>query len=223
MAIYVLPHQPAASFLLIRYLVLLPWSLKARVRNEPVSAQNDVLRALFPPDRFQDDYAWLVNQHQTNPPVAVVGRIRHIIATVFDTTGTLSTSRQDLASHSNTAVAASDSKYLYSPVTFFEPRTHELELTLGVIDRLFSSPIPPTYSRHLSRVLVLQFVFMPISLVAAMPLASVMGIALATMIAAYVFMGIDEVGIEIERVFTLMPLQQLCASLQKTVRGQVSP
>lgn len=34
------------------------------------------------------------------------------------------------------------------------------------------------------------------------------GVACATTVAAYVFIGLDEVGMEIENVFQIMPMQQ---------------
>jgi predicted membrane chloride channel (bestrophin family) len=46
------------------------------------------------------------------------------------------------------------------------------------------------------------------------------GVIVATMIAAYTFIGLDEVGMEIERPSVLLPLQQLAASIQNAVRDQ---
>lgn len=46
------------------------------------------------------------------------------------------------------------------------------------------------------------------------------GVTLATTVAAYVLVGIDEVGIEIENVFLLLPFQQISAACQNDVRDQ---
>ena len=60
---------------------------------------------------------------------------------------------------------------------------------------------------------------LPVSLLAAGRLET-WGVALVTTIAAYVFVGLDEVGMEIENAFQLLPLQQLAAATQKDVQDQ---
>jgi predicted membrane chloride channel (bestrophin family) len=47
---------------------------------------------------------------------------------------------------------------------------------------------------------------------------STISIVIATAISSYVLIGIDEVGMEIENAFQLLPLQQLSANLQNAVR-----
>ena len=58
----------------------------------------------------------------------------------------------------------------------------------------------------------------PISLLSAG--VSPIGTIVASTIASYVFIGIDEVGMEIENAFQLLPLQQLAAASQNAVRDQ---
>jgi predicted membrane chloride channel (bestrophin family) len=52
---------------------------------------------------------------------------------------------------------------------------------------------------------------------------SVAGVVLPTAVATYVLVGIDEVGMEIENAFRLLPLQQLAAAAQNGVRDQIVP
>ena len=106
-----------------------------------------------------------------------------------------------------------------STQVIIEDRIRELETVVGVCERLFSSPIPPTYTRHLSRVMSLWLFLLPVNLIAMANLKTV-GVAFATSIATYVFVGLDEVGMEIEDVFKLLPLQQLAAATQRDVRDQ---
>ena len=113
----------------------------------------------------------------------------------------------------------------------FEEKIQVLEQVLGTYNRLVTSPIPPTYSRHLSRVLSIGLLAFPLSLLAKTTtmaatisltslVARLMGTALATSVAAYVLMGIDEVGMDIENAFRILPLQQMAASAQGMVAQQ---
>ena len=100
-----------------------------------------------------------------------------------------------------------------------EERLRGLEACVGGNERLFSSPIPPTYTRHLSRVISLWLLLLPVSLVVNGGL-STSATAFVVSIASYVFVGVDEVGMEIENVFQLLPLQQLAAVTQRDVQNQ---
>ena len=102
-----------------------------------------------------------------------------------------------------------------------EERIGDLEQVIGGCERLLGSPIPPTYSRHLSRVLSLWLICLPMSLVASN--IPTLVVFFATTAAAYVLVGIDEVGMEIENVFRLLPLQELAGALQNGVKDQFVP
>ena len=69
--------------------------------------------------------------------------------------------------------------------------------------------------------MVLSLLILPVSLVAAK--LSTTGVVLATTIASYVLIGIDEVGMEIENAFQLLPIQQLASAVQAAVRNQLLP
>ena len=107
----------------------------------------------------------------------------------------------------------------YQQIFLIEERLRELEACVGGNERLFSSPIPPTYSRHLSRVISLWLLLLPVSLVVNGGLGT-SATAFVVSIATYVFVGVDEVGMEIENVFQLLPLQQLAAVTQRDVQNQ---
>ena len=101
---------------------------------------------------------------------------------------------------------------------FIEDRLKELETSTGICERLYGSPIPPTYTRHLSRVMSLWLLLLPVSLVTTIGPTSTA--IITTTLAAYVFVGLDEVGMEIENCFQLLPLQQLAAAVQKDTYDQ---
>jgi putative membrane protein len=206
--VYLMPLEPEASILAMRHLTILGWLLKARVRDESEASQQQILRTML----TGEDYAWLSSQ-QGNRPIAITSRLRQITAIAFDRTQT-----QTPAVSGRTTSTTTTWNNSPHPLACVEDRIHQLETSLGVVERIFSSPIPPTYSRHLSRVMSLWLYIMPINLV-ALGLTRT-GVIIATMIASYVFIGIDEVGMEIERPSLLLPLQQLAGSIQNAVKDQ---
>lgn len=94
----------------------------------------------------------------------------------------------------------------------------ELESVLGVCKRLIGSPIPPTYTRHTSRVLCLYLGLLPIALVASK--ATLVSILVNISLLSYVLIGIDEIGVEIEHPFPLLPMYHLSKALQKNIGNQ---
>ena len=96
-----------------------------------------------------------------------------------------------------------------------DARLAEIEGSLGVCKRILGSPIPPTFSRHMSRALFLYLTLLPMGLVGAgVPPKAVI---LSSALIAYVLVGIDEIGIEIEHPFRLLPLCSLSTMLQRNV------
>ena len=69
-----------------------------------------------------------------------------------------------------------------------------LDLVVGSMERLFSSPLPPTMSRHIVRCLQLWLVGFPFVLAGTMAPISVAIWVFAT---SYAFVGIDEVGVQV--------------------------
>ena len=209
---YVYPLSPPAAILAVRHLSILGWLLKALVRGEDEDSQQQVLLQMLAnknrtceKTRTEDDseYQWLLQQPKRC--VAIPSRIRQICAMAMASTTTSSSIQQQQLQQQQLLIV--------------EERIRELEAVVGICERLFGSPIPPTYTRHLSRVMSLWLLLLPVSLIAAAQLRT-LGVAFVTSIAAYVFIGLDEVGMEIENVFRLLPLQQLAAAAQNDVQDQ---
>ncbi|KAL3923551.1 MAG: hypothetical protein SGARI_006195, partial [Bacillariaceae sp.] len=106
-----------------------------------------------------------------------------------------------------------------APLLLLEEQIAKLEAVVGGCERLHGSPIPPTYSRHLSRVMSMFLFFMPVGLVASG--MALINTVLVSAVASYVFVGIDEVGMEVENAFSLLPLQQLANAAHVGVRDQL--
>ena len=194
LANYIYPINPQAAILSVRYISIIGWILKAQFRGEDEASQREVLKLMLP----KNEYQWIIDeQSSAKHGVAMLSRIRQICT---------------LAMSSSTAQAVPTWGY------FLEDRLKEIETSAGICERLFGSPIPPTYTRHLSRVMSLWLLLLPVSLVTSIgPTATTV---ITTALAAYVFVGLDEVGMEIENVFQLLPLQQLAAAVQKDVHDQ---
>ena len=185
--VYVMPIDPETAILAARYLSILGWSIKAMVRNESANSQREVYELML----GKEEADWL--QAQTmKTPIAIVHRIRCLIAGV-----------------------SMNSSNFFTPHSSMESALDDLDASTGGCERLLGSPIPPTYSRHLSRIMCLFLAILPLSSVASgMPS---LGSMLASAIVSYVLIGVDEIGMEVENPFPLLPLQQMSAGLQNLV------
>ena len=91
------------------------------------------------------------------------------------------------------------------------------EMDLNVIDhmlstceRLFTSPIPPNMARHGMRCLMLWLLALPVTLAGSVP---PLLIVLWTAATSFIFLGIDELGAQVEQPFKIMPLWQVCVAV----------
>ena len=140
-----------------------------------------------------EEAKWLENS-PVDHPAAIVSRLRIQVAGLAD-------------------------KLPISAHLTMETRLSELESAIGTCKRIAASPIPPTYTRHLSRVLCVWLGLMPFALVGI----GVSSIALVIHVAltSYVFVGIDEISVEIENPFPILPMFHLCTNMQKNVVQQI--
>ena len=75
------------------------------------------------------------------------------------------------------------------------------------MERLFSSPLPPTMSRHIVRTMQLWLFGFPFVLAGTMAPLSTAVWVFAT---SYAFVGIDEVGVQVEQPFEIVPMTTIC-------------
>jgi putative membrane protein len=84
---------------------------------------------------------------------------------------------------------------------------------LGGCQRISKTPLPFAYVVHLRRALILYCFSLPFALVADFG----WGTVLDTLMVAYIFFGIEEIGVEIEHPFGLddndLPLEAICATI----------
>jgi len=185
-------EKSCSSLLMGRYLVLYAWSLKGLFRGEDDRA---VVQHLLP----EPEATWLLNA-AADRPTAIIFRLRRLI-------------QQQMMVKQQKSNASQQQHWI------MEERLCDLEMALGTCKRILGSPIPPTYTRHLSRVLVLYLFLLPFGFVGNVsPVAVLLNVALT----AYITIGLDEISVEIEHPFPLLPLFHLSKALQQNVANQYS-
>eukprot|EP00195_Chlamydomonas_chlamydogama_P001606 CAMPEP_0202924918 /NCGR_PEP_ID=MMETSP1392-20130828/79227_1 /ASSEMBLY_ACC=CAM_ASM_000868 /TAXON_ID=225041 /ORGANISM="Chlamydomonas chlamydogama, Strain SAG 11-48b" /LENGTH=475 /DNA_ID=CAMNT_0049618675 /DNA_START=90 /DNA_END=1517 /DNA_ORIENTATION=+ len=84
----------------------------------------------------------------------------------------------------------------------------------GGCDRILGTPVPLSYTRHTSRSLMLWLMTLPFAL---WPQAGWLSVP-AMMVISFIFVGIDEIGVEIEEPFAILPLLPLCRTISNDVK-----
>ena len=85
-----------------------------------------------------------------------------------------------------------------------------MEDAIGGCERLFRTPIPLSYTRHTSRLLLFWLGYLPLALFAELKWHALFVAPLLVLI----LFGIDEIGVELEEPFTLLPLETLCDAIK---------
>jgi len=206
---YVLPFSPRKALLVARYLALMGWAIKSWLREED---DTFLINFILPPEEAH----WLLSTSgKVVRPIAILTRLREICSTLI-ITATTTTGEIDMNKDRN--------HHGHNPINAMahlemEKRIYDLETSVGVMTRILGSPIPPTYTRHTSRVLCLYLCFLPLALIGSgvSPIALVITVALTS----YVLIGIDEMGLEMEHPFPIFPMQALATTMQKNIVDQV--
>jgi putative membrane protein len=94
---------------------------------------------------------------------------------------------------------------------------------IGGCERIRSTPLPFVYVVHLRRALILYCYTLPLALVDTYGWLTVP----ATLLLAYTFFGIEEIGVEIEDPFGFdcndLPLDQICAKIEANILTEPLP
>ena len=89
-------------------------------------------------------------------------------------------------------------------------RQTEFEDILGKSERILKTPIPLSYTRMTSRFLMLWLALLPVALYQNLGWSCVPTEAFI----AFCFMGIEEIGVQIEEPFSILALEAICGSVQ---------
>ena len=95
-----------------------------------------------------------------------------------------------------------------------ETAVKELHMCIGGCERIQSTPIPPSYTRHTSRSLMLWLLTLPFALWQTMGVVTVPAVFLVT----YLMLGVDEIGVQIEEPFAVLPVKPLAEVCERDVR-----
>jgi predicted membrane chloride channel (bestrophin family) len=84
-----------------------------------------------------------------------------------------------------------------------------------VCERLYRTPIPLVYTRHTGRFLGVYMLLLPMALWGE--LGGNWAVVPASVTIAVFLFGIEELGIQIEEPFSILPLDSMCDSMQATI------
>ena len=186
---YIIPNHPNTGCIIARYLCMSGWALKGTLRDEDDSAFIQNIMHSVPQESH-----WMLHQSDQTGlkhPHIIIYRLRNILASL---------KQDDVPS---------------MILLRMEEILYDIEAAIGICNRILTSPIPPTYTRHTSRILVLYLSILPIALV-GMGIGR-LGTTVTVACASYIIIGVDEIGLEIENPFPLMPLFGLSKGIQNEV------
>jgi ion channel-forming bestrophin family protein len=90
-----------------------------------------------------------------------------------------------------------------------------LEDAVGSCERILRTPIPLSYTRHSSRFMVIWLTALPLGLWQQCGWGTVP----LTLVISFLLLGIEEIGVQIEEPFSILPLEELCAEMEADLAG----
>ncbi|KAK9908952.1 hypothetical protein WJX75_005092 [Coccomyxa subellipsoidea] len=88
-------------------------------------------------------------------------------------------------------------------------------MNLAACERLLGQPIPVAYTRHTSRFLMTWASFLPIALYNRFQ----WGTPLVCAIITFLLFGVENIGVQIEQPFDVLPLRTFCQTLRTTIES----
>ena len=189
-------YPPEAAYTVVRLMAVFGWTFKARLRDGEKA--DEVIQAVLP----AEEAAWLLRQR--SPVVAIIGCVRQLLhqqqkqarppLSVLRPLGMLHPLSMLRAPARITLPRLGTQGHLDKHLQYkLERDLLELYQVVGGCERLFTSPIPPTFTRHVVRSMALWLLALPLALIGSMPPLAVVCFSTAT---AYIFLGIEELGVQ---------------------------
>ena len=90
---------------------------------------------------------------------------------------------------------------------------NQLRVAVGTCEKILRYPIPLSYTRHTSRFMIIWLACLPFALWdsagwAVIPITSLL---------SYLLLGIDQIGVQIEEPFGILPLEEICLDIKTEV------
>lgn len=81
----------------------------------------------------------------------------------------------------------------------------------GICDKIYSSPVPLVYTRHTARFLSLWALLLPFALYSVFSGTSEeLAVLPGSAILAFFLFGVDELAMQLEEPFSILPMQTFC-------------
>jgi predicted membrane chloride channel (bestrophin family) len=90
-----------------------------------------------------------------------------------------------------------------------------LEMAVGACERMSRQPIPLAYTRHTSRFIIVFLTFLPFALWPYLLWLT----APATAMLAFLLVGIENIGVQLEQPLDVLPLHRFCCATRKSVEA----
>lgn len=90
----------------------------------------------------------------------------------------------------------------------------ELSMAMENCDRIFTTPIPLVYTRLTARFLLLWLITFPMSLYNEFEMAKKFVVPFIIFMNSIFLFGIDDLGVQIEEPFSILPLANICYNIQ---------
>ncbi len=108
-------------------------------------------------------------------------------------------------------------------LVMIDQNTQQLIDYIGGCERIHKTPIPFAYMVHVRRALIMYCTFLPFALVGEFGWLTIP----ITFAVSYVFMGIEEIGVEIEDPFghdeNDLPLEAICGTIERNLLDMIRP
>lgn len=94
----------------------------------------------------------------------------------------------------------------------------ELGAALENCDRIYTTPIPLVYTRLTARFLLLWLMTFPLTLYNEFPMSKKWLVPIVIFMNSIFLLGIDDLGVQIEEPFSILPLANICYNIQSTAQ-----
>ena len=138
---------------------------------------------------------------------------------------------QLLSEQDRASAALLETSLVLDNIDVDEKRRVEIDKSLVIIgdavmscDRIFSSPVPLVYTRHTARFLSLWILVMPFAIHDEFERVLNTGlptVPTAALLALFLF-GIEELAVQLEEPFSILPLQKYCDEIQQSTKGMIA-
>jgi putative membrane protein len=176
---YIYPKDEQLGLKAARLLSLFGWALHSHIRD---ISQIDVIRAILPARNMNASFKYVTRQRKA--PVALLSMLRQIVC---------ETSKSRV-------VSTTESRLIEQCIS-------GLNKVIMKAEKIRSTPIPPVYSAHATRLMMFYLGCLPWALL-GLNLNDFASLAM-TMVVGFAMLGLDEISHIFEQPFRFMPLYQL--------------